>query len=386
MDDWLQVTAIAPPAAGEAVSAALFTAGAGGVWEDNPDPLGRLVFKAGFDSGQEMRLMAELPEALNVIAQALEISLLDFELTLELKPGEDYSETWKKDLKPITVSDDLVVCPSWWAEPLDAPPSAKVLKLDPGSAFGSGHHPTTFMCLRLLSELVEKGVYFNNLLDLGAGSAILALCAALLLPKAKITAIDNDPETLFAAQKNVGLNNLTARLTPETANLEDLSGQFDLIMANLTRNVLISLSKSLAQKSTIPGRLILSGLLAKQVPDVLKTFGALGFKVETHLGQDEWSALSLIRGLEIAENPERQVLESLTPMDPDLPVAENDENGDPNEPDTPPAPAPENENPAANLENGDPNEPDTPPAPATENDDPAANLEKGDPNEPEPSS
>ncbi|MDR2386839.1 MAG: 50S ribosomal protein L11 methyltransferase [Deltaproteobacteria bacterium] len=313
MKDWLQVTAIIPPKAGEAVSEALFSAGAGGLWEDNPDPKGRLVFRAGFEPGQEMRLMAQLPEALNVIAQALELSLLDFELALELKPGEDYAETWKKDLKPIKISEDLLVCPSWWTEPLESLPSAKILKLDPGSAFGSGHHPTTFMCLKLLTDLVKKGLFFNDLLDLGAGSAILALSAALLLPKANIKAIDNDPETLFAAQQNVKLNHLAHRLSPEITNLEALDGPFDLIMANLTRNVLVALAKSLAQKSNIPGRLILSGLLAKQVPEVLKVYGPLGFKVETHLGQEEWSALGLVRGLEITARPERQVLAALNP-------------------------------------------------------------------------
>jgi ribosomal protein L11 methyltransferase len=309
MDDWLQVTTTVPFAAGEAISEALFSAGAGGVWEDNPDQSGRPVFKAGFEQGQEMRLMAELPAALDRISQAMDLPLTDFELTMELRPGEDYSESWKKDLKPIVISDELVISPSWWTEPLDFQQTAKVLRLDPGSAFGSGHHPTTFMCLTILCRLVGRGLFFNRVLDLGTGSGILALAAALLLPNARITAIDNDPETLFAANANVALNSLGHRLKPETASLDSLSGEFDLIMANLTRNTLSELAKDLGTRSGIPGRLILSGLLADQAPTIIKTFGMLGFTPEKHLGQAEWSALSLVRGLEITPAPERELLE-----------------------------------------------------------------------------
>ncbi|MDR3135253.1 MAG: 50S ribosomal protein L11 methyltransferase [Deltaproteobacteria bacterium] len=308
MEDWLLVTAITPPLAGEAVSEALFSAGAGGVWEDNPDSLGRLVYKAGFAQGEEARLMAELPAALDRVSMAMGLSLTDFELTLELRPGEDYSETWKKDLRPIVVSSGLAISPSWWEEPLELSPGAKVLRLDPGSAFGSGHHPTTFMCLSLLSQMVEKGLLSNSVLDLGTGSGILALAAALLLPKARVKAIDNDPETLFAAQGNVSINGLSHRLVPEIATIESVEGEFDLIMANLTLNPLVSLAKGLADRSGIPGRLILSGILAEQAPPVIKAYAAFGFVPERHLGQAEWSALSLARGVEISPSPERELV------------------------------------------------------------------------------
>ncbi|MDR0620449.1 MAG: 50S ribosomal protein L11 methyltransferase [Deltaproteobacteria bacterium] len=314
MEDWLQLTAVTPPAAGEAVSEALFSAGAGGVWEDYPDSSGRLVLKAGFWQGDEMRLMAEIPGALRTISEALGVSLLDFELSLELMPGEDYAESWKRDLKPLYVSDRLIVSPSWWEGPLESSPETKILKLDPGSAFGSGHHPTTFLCLTLLAQLTERGLFFNDVLDLGAGSAILALSAALLLPKANVKAIDDDPETLYAAKKNINLNELGSRLTPEITTISSLEGPFDLIMANLTRNALTELAKDIGARSRVPGRLILSGLLADQAPDAAKAFSSLGFEVESHLGLAEWSALSLARGLQIVPNPERVILETASPL------------------------------------------------------------------------
>ncbi|MDR1110053.1 MAG: 50S ribosomal protein L11 methyltransferase [Deltaproteobacteria bacterium] len=308
MEDWLLATLACPPVAGEAASAALFSAGAGGVWEDYPDGRGRLVFKAGFAKGEEMRLMAELPEALGRMSGALALPLTDFCLSLELRAGEDFGESWKKDLAPIVVSPSLAVSPSWWEDALPLPPVAAVLRLDPGSAFGSGHHPTTFLCLALLCRLVERGLFFNRVLDLGAGSGILALSAALLLPKARVRAIDDDPETLFAISANVALNGLGGRLAPEICRLSDVEGEFDLIMANITRNALVGLSGDMAARSGLPGRLILSGILSDQAEAVTKAFAAHGFALESHLGQAEWSALSLARGLQVAPAAEREIV------------------------------------------------------------------------------
>ncbi|MDR0354166.1 MAG: 50S ribosomal protein L11 methyltransferase [Deltaproteobacteria bacterium] len=309
MDDWLLVSLSVPPAAGEAASEALFSVGAGGVWEEKPDEDGRLVFKSGFDQDEEMRLMAVLPAYLYRIAEAMELPLTDFALTMELKPGEDYSETWKQDLKPVRVDSSLIVCPSFWTDDLEADENAKVLKLDPGSAFGSGHHPSTFMCLKLLAHLVQNGYLPNDVLDLGAGSGILALSAALLLPEAGIELLDDDPETEFAVAENIALNGLSHRLSPRIGSLNDLDGQFDLIMANLTRNALLELSRPIGERSRLPGRLILSGILADQAPDVLKCFAQLGFYPVRHLGQVEWSALSLVRGLEGEPAPSRILLD-----------------------------------------------------------------------------
>ncbi|MDR3203153.1 MAG: 50S ribosomal protein L11 methyltransferase [Deltaproteobacteria bacterium] len=294
MQDWLLATLVAPPVAGEAVSAALFEAGAEGIWEDYPDQQGRLVFKSGFAQGREMYLMAQLPGSLRRVAEALGLSATDFELTLELRKGENYAESWKKDLKPIAVSPRLVVAPSWWTGPIAYENSAKILRLDPGSAFGSGHHPTTYMCLRLMIQLDESGLKPASILDLGAGSGVLAIAAALIWPQALISAIDDDPETLFAFKSNITLNGLEDRLEAWEGTLATFEDRrFDLILANLTRNVLIDLAPDLSSKIRSPGRLILSGLLENQSDDIIKKFSSYGFSLERHLGLDEWSALSL---------------------------------------------------------------------------------------------
>jgi ribosomal protein L11 methyltransferase len=291
-----------------------------------------------------MRLMAELPAALMMVSQELSISPMDMALTLELKPGEDYAESWKRDLAPIEISASLVISPSWWEGQLPGEKDAQVLRLDPGSAFGSGHHPTTFLCLRLLSDLVEKSVSPQAILDLGSGSGVLALSAALLLPKAKIAAIDNDPDTIYCAKANLAANNLIGRFEPKAATLEELTEEFDLILANLTRNVILELARELGRKSAIPGRLIISGLLEGQAPDVIRALALYDFVCDRHLGRAEWSALSFVRGLPAAPNEAREII-------PEPEMANEQEDGE-----SQPGETNENDEPIEADDNGEPNE------------------------------
>ena len=319
VEDWVQATLAVPPAAAEAASGALFESGAGGVWEDVPDKRGRVVLRAGYPQGAEMRLMAELPTALLAMSKGLNLDPEELALSLELKEGEDFSESWKRDLEPIEISPALVISPSWWEGKLPGSPEAKVLRLDPGSAFGSGHHPTTFMCLRILCDLLDGEIKPQKVLDLGAGSGVLALSAALLLPKAEIAAIDNDPDTIYCATANLAANNLSKRFEPQTAELEDVEGEFDLILANLTRNAILELAPSLSRKCALKGRLIISGLIAEQAKDVIGALASYDFVCERHLGRAEWSALSLVRGFPAVKNDERIVIRDPEPSGEDAP-------------------------------------------------------------------
>ncbi|MDR1546388.1 MAG: 50S ribosomal protein L11 methyltransferase [Deltaproteobacteria bacterium] len=319
MDDWLSAVVATPPAAAEAVVGLLLEAGASGLWEDLPDERGRPVFRAAFEAGQEMRLMAELPDRLTLAAEALELPLTDFELELEHQPAEDWSETWKKDLRTTQIAPELILTPSW----LEAPPSttAKILRLDPGSAFGSGRHPTTYMCLRLGCDLLDAGFKPQNVLDLGTGSGVLALAAALLSPEASVTAVDIDPDVLPTAQANIELNGLTGRLALSLTPLAELPGGYDLVLANLTLNALTELAPTLARQIRPDGRLIVSGLIEEQVSEAQAAFARTGFVPLRHLGRDEWSALMLLRSgldgpLPGESPPARETCPEPTPLGP----------------------------------------------------------------------
>jgi ribosomal protein L11 methyltransferase len=283
-----------PPAAAEAVSGLLFEAGASGLWEDRPDGRGRLVTRAGFPPEDRERLAALGPDLMARLAEAFGLDRGDFDFSLELEEGRDWAEKWKEGLSPILVSPALAVAPTWWPES-DLPAAAVVLRLDPGLAFGSGHHATTRLCLKLLADLAPRAA---RILDVGFGSGILALAAAALNPAAEVCGVDNDPTAPAVAEANAALNGLAGRIDFIPATPAGLEGQaaFDLIAANLTLAPLLELAPVLTGWAGPAGRLILSGLLDTQVPQAAAAYEALGWTLERRLRLEEWAALLLSLG------------------------------------------------------------------------------------------
>lgn len=292
---WLRVTVHHPPAVSEAVSEVFFSLGAQAVWEDRPDEHGRLVSRAGFAPERAAALKQPLADRLARIAGIFNTEPLRPLFTIEA--GADWAEKWKEGLEPIIVRQTLAVQPTWWAGPLAGAPPL-VLKLDPGLAFGTGHHATTYMCLWALLDLLQKPV--GRLLDLGAGSGILALSAALLTagqtPRPEIIGLDNDPETVPVAVANAALNGLEDRVA-FTADPRMLAGKpCGLILANITLGPLLALKETVAQAAGAGAGLVLSGLLADQVEEATAAYRALGFQPQRLLRLGEWAALVLRQG------------------------------------------------------------------------------------------
>ena len=288
---WLKVTLRHPPNAADAVSALFFEAGAAGLWEDLPDECGRVVTRAAFlGSAERERLAALGPELAARLAEAFGLDKDDFDFSLELEDSQDWAEKWKEGLGPVLVSPALAVAPTWWPED-DGPEAAVVLRLDPGLAFGSGHHATTWLCLKLLAELAPGA---GRILDVGFGSGILALAAAALNPAAEVLGVDNDPAVLAVAEANAALNGLRVGFSSKT--LDQLSPPFDLIAANLTLAPLLELAPLITPLAGPTGRLILSGLLESQAAEAARAYEPFGFSLEGRLGREEWAALLLGRG------------------------------------------------------------------------------------------
>ena len=287
---WLKLTIHHPPITSEALSQLLFDSGAEGLWEDNPDPAGFLVTHCGFAAGELPRLEKELPELIGRVASAFEISSNDFSFYFTQEDNLNWAEKWKEGLEPIILGPKLAVAPTWWAAD-DLPKSEIVLLLDPGLAFGSGHHATTCLCLEYLIELAPGA---QRILDLGSGSGILALAAAALNPTAYILGIDNDPTTVAVAEENADINNLGHRVK-FSVSPEDIKPPFDLLVANITAGILMELAPQISSLAESNSRLILSGLLHFQVDEVLEVFLGLGWVLAQHQKQDEWSGLLLTR-------------------------------------------------------------------------------------------
>ncbi|NDY43095.1 methyltransferase [Dissulfurirhabdus thermomarina] len=208
----------------------------------------------------------------------------------------DWSEGWKRDFAPFRVGRRWLVRPSWAAA---APrPGDVILQIDPGRAFGTGSHATTALLLELLEAVWpagEEGAGRPAVLDVGTGTGILAVAAARL-GAAAVTAVDVDPDAVEAARKNARVNGVAAVVRVVRGSADAASGAFDLVLANIERNVLLDLAPLLAGRCRPGGRLLLSGLLAAQGGEVAAAFRAHGFRIDREARRDEWCALSLVKG------------------------------------------------------------------------------------------
>lgn len=205
-------------------------------------------------------------------------------LQSELLENEDWTRKWIENFKPIQCGERLWICPSWCEAP-DA--DAINLKLDPGLAFGTGTHPTTFLCLAWLDANAVKD---KVVIDYGCGSGILGI-AALLLGAKHVYAIDNDPQALLATQDNAERNNIAPEqittLLPEQVG--ELQGQ--LLLANILAQPLRELRDQMLALLEPGSELVLSGILADQAPALSKHYAARA-EMEPATQQGDWVRLN----------------------------------------------------------------------------------------------
>lgn len=199
---------------------------------------------------------------------------------------EDWAESWKRGLVPRRISARLVVTTTW--NPVEPAPGDIVLVIDPGMAFGTAEHGTTRGCLRLLDGTVGEG---ERLLDVGAGSGILAIAAAHL-GASEVLALEGDPLAVEALEENVALNGVGDRVRWETrwADPEGLAllHPRDGIVANIESGILRPLLGGFAAALRSGGWLILSGILAEEWPGLRADAEAAGFRFDAVDEDGEW--------------------------------------------------------------------------------------------------
>jgi ribosomal protein L11 methyltransferase len=215
---------------------------------------------------------------------------------IRLLPSENWQENWKRNFKPLRVCSQIVVCPSW--ETFQPGPRDKVLYLDPGQAFGTGGHASTQLCLRVMEELQDNREAFEQpfkrVLDVGTGTGILALAAALFEAQS-VLAIDLDPLAVESAERHVRENKLSAIIRVEAGGPESVSGTFSLVVANLTRDDLLALDSRLADLLETGGFLILSGVLNLQAKEVIRAYSRQGLRLIRLYLEEEWAGILLKR-------------------------------------------------------------------------------------------
>ncbi len=205
---------------------------------------------------------------------------------------EDWSQTWKTHFKPIRLTKRIVIKPSW--EKYDADDDQIVIDIDPGMAFGTGHHAST----RLALELIEKSFADNispSVLDVGTGTAILGLACGLLGAE-KIFGIDNDQDAVAAAKENIKINHLQHIMSADNVDIQTISEPYQLILANITHDVLTAMAPILVKLLQNSGTLILAGILEGSQADSIEIlYKKLGLTVVSIRHSEEWVAFRFLK-------------------------------------------------------------------------------------------
>ena len=223
--------------------------------------------------------LSELSDIFNVPKPTLSSTLID---------EEDWGKSWKEHFKPFTIVPGLVIAPTW--EEYKPAAEESVITMDPGMAFGTGHHATTSLSLNFI-RVTLAGSRGLRLLDVGTGTGILGM-AAVLFGAADVLGIDNDPEAVSAAEENVRRNSLQDHMQISLAPLSSLEEPYQIVVANIVHDVLIGMADDLARLTAEGGSLILSGILAgEQVANIITVFTAKGFQLSGQENLQEWSTL-----------------------------------------------------------------------------------------------
>ncbi|MBI4852941.1 MAG: 50S ribosomal protein L11 methyltransferase [Acidobacteria bacterium] len=201
--------------------------------------------------------------------------------------NEDWLKKWKEGYRPVEVGEKFLIVPSWLKSEVTNT-SRFIIEIDPGMAFGTGTHETTQLCLRAIEQYFKGG----NCLDVGCGTAILAMAAAKLSPTSEVFACDNDPEAVMVAGENLEINQVDKLIKLSVGSAKDYVEQkFSLVVANLTADVIASIIDDLIACQALDGYLILSGILDTQEEQVSQLLKAKSQKIVELLKAGEWIAI-----------------------------------------------------------------------------------------------
>jgi ribosomal protein L11 methyltransferase len=224
---------------------------------------------------------------------------------LDIRTGwqrqEEWADVWRRGLAPRRITERIVVTPSWCQPEVE--PGDLVIVVDPGMAFGTAEHATTRGCLRLLERAVRAG---DRVADVGAGSGILSIAAALL-GATDVLALEGDPWAIDAANENIEANGAggVARVTEVWADAETLPqrlGPREGIVANIEHGVLQRLLPGFRRALTEGAWLVLGGVLDHEWPEMVRKARDTGFALEKADQDEEWRA-GLFRRVESSSGP-----------------------------------------------------------------------------------
>lgn len=263
----------------------------------DPEPTGVGVFEIEDGSGlwEVGGYFLEPPDQVMLEVLATAFGAKPFALS-EL-PEVDWVAHVRRELSPVDAGRFFV----FGSHDADKVPDGRVpLQIEATVAFGTGHHGTTLGCLLAYDRLLTAGWRPGKVLDVGCGTAVLAMAAAATLPEALVIASDIDQVAVDVAEANVAINGLEGRVEClEAAGLDHAriraAGPWDLIFANILKGPLIELAPGISTQLATGGRAVLSGLLAVQADSVVAAYVASGLTLNSRDDIGEWSTLVLQR-------------------------------------------------------------------------------------------
>jgi len=286
--DWLEISVVAAAADEEAVSDVLRERAGGVAIEEDGAGQGTLSLRVYLPRD------ARLPSRSRALRRAL--SHLDLSQPLTVLRGrtvheEDWANAWKRHFHAQRVGR-LVIRPRW--RRYRAQPGEALITLDPGMAFGTGQHPTTRMCLLALQERVTAGW---RILDLGVGSGILAIAAALL-GAAEVVALDTDPLAVDIAKANVVANGVEDKVSVAEGSLGAAwpfhgaqDKRFDCVVANISSTTIIDLARELVGALKAGGLGIAGGISEERVDACRLALEQAGATVTATMSEGDWRTL-----------------------------------------------------------------------------------------------
>lgn len=282
-DKLVRIEITAPPADADLLRADLFDAFPSG-WEEDENPQ-RVVF----------RIHAEDVQGLDDIVAGLEDGHPEAGFETVLVPRRDWTLAWREFFTAVVCGSRFVVIAPWMREERPFQDRTPIV-IEPKTAFGTGHHATTALCLEVVSDLADQGFLKPGMdfLDLGTGSGVLGVGCCLLGMRG--LGLDIDPLAIDNARENKQFNGVDEAFEVQEGSIDDARGQaYDLVLANILAEPLQLLAPQITAAVRPGGALVLSGLLVQQAQAVQEAYARQGLAAPRLLERDNWAALVYTR-------------------------------------------------------------------------------------------
>jgi ribosomal protein L11 methyltransferase len=201
---------------------------------------------------------------------------------------EEWATAWKKYYNPVKISEKFTIVPTW-EDYTPVSSDELIIELDPGMAFGTGTHPTTVMCIQALERIVNNE---DEVIDVGTGSGVLSIAAALLGAK-QIQAFDLDEVAVKTARINIKLNKVNQKVDVSQNNLLDnvVENSADVVVANILAEVILRFTNDVARVVRPEGYFIASGIIQKKKDQVIDALISVGFSIAETIMMEDWVAI-----------------------------------------------------------------------------------------------